>query len=135
MNAPREFSGVERRGNGGGVEEADRGKHEEYRRHLSQETGRASDFPSLVRGPSGTAGRQRVGMEEKKQFLCGVVEGKTGPLLDHVDITIIIIIIIDFWGEGLNTPVIDLYIAERHFCRWGGGGTWECCVFELVKTK
>lgn len=46
-------------GNKEGVVEADRRKHEEYRRHLSQETGRASYFPSLVRGrlePQGGSG-------------------------------------------------------------------------------
>lgn len=59
--------------------EADRGKHEDSRRHLSQEPGRASYFPSPVRGATGTSqggSGAAVGMEEKKRFLCGVVEGK-----------------------------------------------------------
>lgn len=79
-----------------GAEEADRGKHEEYRRLLSQETGRASYFPLACAGTDWNRREAAVGMEEKKQFLCGVVEGKIGPLLDHVDSTIIIIIIIYF---------------------------------------
>lgn len=76
-----------------------------------------------------------MGMEEKKQFLCGVVEGKIGPsATPDVDNTVIIIY---FWG-GLNTPVIDLYIAVRHFCRWGCTWEWWCvceCVFELEVAK
>lgn len=34
----------------------------------------------------------------------------------------------------LDTPVIDLYIAVRHFCRCGGTGEWWC-VFELQVAK
>lgn len=62
--------------------EADRGKHEDSRSHLNQEPGRASYFPSPVRErlePEGSSG-SAAGMEEKKRFLCGVVEGKLGRL-------------------------------------------------------
>lgn len=41
------------------VVEADQGKHEDSRSHLNQEPGRASYFPSPVRGATGAGGRQR----------------------------------------------------------------------------
>lgn len=57
-------------------------KHEDYPRCLSEQAGRASRLPSRVRGrleAEGGSGEEDR-MEEKKQFLCGVVEGKSGRL-------------------------------------------------------
>lgn len=53
-------------------------QHEEYSRQLGWQTGRASRLASLVWGRLEAEGSSEAEdrMEEKKQFLCGVVEGK-----------------------------------------------------------
>lgn len=54
--------------------EADRGKHEDSRRHLSQESGRASHFPSPVRGATGSrreAAAPRWGWKRRSGFFVG----------------------------------------------------------------
>lgn len=49
-------------------------KHEEYRRYLSCKTGEQSFFPRLF-GFNWREAAEKERMEEKKEFLCGVVEG------------------------------------------------------------
>lgn len=112
LNAPREFSDAERRGRrGGGDEEgvveaaaaaAGGRPRKAWRTSQASEPGdRLSIWFSLA--CAGTDWNRReaaVGMEEKKQFLCGVVEGKICRLLDHVENIIVVIIVVTyFWGE------------------------------------
>lgn len=101
-------------------------KHEDYPRCLSEQAGRASRLPSRVRGrleAEGGSGEEDR-MEEKKQFLCGVVEGKSGRLHNWPPVRSCDSFFFFLTSEGmiLNTPPLDLDFSIVLLYKW----RWAC---------
>lgn len=102
-------------------------KHEDYPRCLSEQAGRASRLPSRVRGrleAEGGSGEEDR-MEEKKQFLCGVVEGKSGRLHNWPPVRSCDSFFLTSEGMILNTPPLDLDFSIVLLYKWRWACEWQ----------